>query len=87
MAGIKNFQVDRNKKTKADIVERGKNQRKKESKYEKTMSTVAERASLYRFRPDMMVKEYFGFSLKLFQVILLFAMQHNHYFMYLASRG
>jgi len=87
MASIKNFQVDRNKKTKADPVEAGKNMRKKESKYEKTMSVIALRVALYRFRPDMMIKEYLGFQLKMFQAILIFAMQHNHYFMYLASRG
>jgi len=87
MASIKNFQVDRNKKTNADPVEAGKNMRKKESKYEKTMNVIALRVALYRFRPDMMVKEYLGFQLKMFQAILIFAMQHNHYFMYLASRG
>lgn len=43
--------------------------------------------SFYRYRMDLFVKDYLGIQLKLFQVILIMAMQQNHFFMYLASRG
>lgn len=88
MTGIKNFQVNRNKNTKNhNMFTRGKNQRKEETKSERMMNGIASWASWYRFRMDRFAEEYLGFRLKMFQVFLLFAMQHNHYFMYLASRG
>lgn len=59
----------------------------RETAIEKTYRIAMDRVAIYRYRMDLFVSEYLGFNLKLFQVFLLFAMQHNHYFMYLASRG
>ncbi|MGG0667671.1 terminase family protein [Lederbergia citrisecunda] len=88
MAGIKNFQVHRNKATRGmNIFKTGRNFRKTESKSEKLMNGINIWASYYRFRMDIFVKDYLGIQLKLFQIILIYAMQNNHFFMYLASRG
>ncbi|RKJ54917.1 hypothetical protein D7X33_30785, partial [Butyricicoccus sp. 1XD8-22] len=88
MTSYSNFQVSRNKATKEkNIFSQGKNLRKQSSKSEKMMESIALWASWYRFRIDKFAEEYLGIKLKLFQIFLLFAMQHNHYFMYLASRG
>jgi hypothetical protein len=88
MAGIRNFQVDRNKSTRGmNIFKTGRNHRKKEPKTERLMDGINIWASWYRFRMDIFIKEYLGIQLKLFQVFLIYAMQNNHYFMYLASRG
>lgn len=56
-------------------------------KSQKTMETVAWRAGYYRENPHRFVEEVLGIHLKLFQKILLWAMMHYVYFMYLASRG
>ena len=53
----------------------------------KLMKTIAWRAGYYRANPHRFVKDYLGITLKLFQKILLYAMMHNNYMMYLASRG
>ena len=45
------------------------------------------RAAFYRYNPHRFVKDYLKIDLKLFQKILLYAMMHNHYFMYVAARG
>lgn len=37
--------------------------------------------------PQRFVKDYLNVKLKLFQKILLYAMMHNNYILYLASRG
>jgi hypothetical protein len=91
MAGIKNFQVDRNKSTRGiNIFRKSNNYNKKKnniSKSEKLMNGIGTWASFYRANPQRFVKEYLGITLKLFQAILIYMMMHNHYFMYLASRG
>lgn len=88
IAGIANFQVNRNKASKGtNLLSSGRNHRKNQSKSEKMMNGVAIWAGWYRFRMDIFVKEYLGIQLKLFQIILIYAMQNNHFFMYLASRG
>lgn len=88
MAGINNFQVDRNKATRGmNIFKTGRNFRKQETKSEKLMNGINIWTSFYRFRMDIFIKEYLGIQLKLFQIILIYAMQSNHFFMYLASRG
>lgn len=88
MSSYSAFQVDRNKsKNNKNIFTQGKNVRKQSSKSEKLMESIAVWASWYRFRIDKFAEDYLGIKLKLFQIFLLFAMQHNHYFMYLASRG
>lgn len=88
MAGYQNFQVNRNKfkKDSMGYLDRPKNN-KKNNKSDKLMEGAAIWAGYYRFRMDKFVEEYFGIQLKLFQVFLIYAMQHNNYFMYLASRG
>lgn len=87
MAGIKFFEVDRNKSHKGNnIFKKGRNFSKK-PKSERLMDGIGVWASFYRANPHRFVKEYLGINLKLFQIILIFMMNHNHYFMYLASRG
>ena len=56
-------------------------------KSERIMQGVAYWASFYRENPHRFAKDYLNISLKLFQKILLYAMMHNYYFMYIASRG
>ena len=57
-----------------------------QAKSEQIMNTIAWRAGYYRANPQRFA-EVLGFKLKLFQKILLYAMMHYHYFMYLAARG
>lgn len=56
-------------------------------KEQKIMETVAWRAGYYRRNPQRFVSDVLGIHLKLFQKILLWAMMHSNYFMYLAARG
>lgn len=58
-----------------------------QEKSERLMNGVAYWAAFYRSNPHRFCKEYLNVKLKLFQKILLYAMMHNNYFMYLASRG
>ncbi len=91
MAGHKNFQVIRNKATRGiNIFNKNKNFNKHSdnlTKSERLMNGIGIWASFYRANPHRFVKDYLGINLKLFQMILIFMMNHNHYFMYLASRG
>ena len=57
------------------------------AKEQKIMNTVAERAAYYRANPDRFVLEYLGIRLKTFQKILIWAMMHYYYFMFIAARG
>lgn len=87
MAGFNNFQVDRNKSHRGiNIFNKNKGFNKK-SKSERLMDGIGVWTSFYRANPHRFVKEYLFINLKLFQVILIFMMNFNHYFMYLASRG
>ncbi len=56
-------------------------------KSERIMNGVAAWAGFYRENPHRFVKDYLNVNLKLFQKILLYAMMHNDFFMYLAARG
>ncbi len=56
-------------------------------KEQKIMWTVARRAAYYRANPERFVSEVLGIHLKLFQKILLWAMMHYNYFMFIAARG
>lgn len=56
-------------------------------KSERIMNGIAIWCSFYRSNPHRFVEDYLHINLKLFQKILLYAMMHNHYFMYIASRG
>ncbi len=58
-----------------------------QDKASKLMEGVAYWGAFYRENPQRFVKDYLNVTLKLFQKILIFAMMHNNYFMYLASRG
>ncbi len=87
----KNFQVKRNKQTKAVGVFDKKRKYNKSSenltKSEKLMEGVAAWASFYISRPDIFADEYLGLSLKPFQKILLYVMMHYNYTALFASRG
>ena len=56
-------------------------------KSNRIMEGVAYWASFYRLNPQRFVRDYLNINLKLFQKILLYAMMHNYYFMYIAARG
>lgn len=56
-------------------------------KSERIMNGIAAWAGFYRENPHRFVKDYLNVNLKLFQKILLYAMMHNDFFMYLAARG
>ena len=61
--------------------------KKREGMTQTQVEVIINRVSLYRYRLDLFVEEFLGIQLKLFQIILLYLMQTNTYFMYLASRG
>lgn len=56
-------------------------------KEQKIMQTVAWRCAYYRANPERFVEEVLGIHLKLFQKILIWAMMHYNYFMFIAARG
>lgn len=56
-------------------------------KSQKIMDGIAAWCGFYRSNPHRFVKDYLNVHLKLFQKILLYAMMHNYYFMYIAARG
>ena len=67
---------------------RKKSQKEVEAdKSNRIMEGVAYWASFYRSNPQRFVEDYLHIKLKLFQKILLYAMMHNYYFMYIAARG
>jgi len=56
-------------------------------KSERIMQGIAIWTGFYRSNPHRFVKDYLNVNLKLFQKILLYAMMHNNFFMYIAARG
>lgn len=56
-------------------------------KSERIMNGIALWAGFYRANPHRFVVDYLNIKLKLFQKILLYAMMHNNFFMYIAARG
>ena len=58
-----------------------------QDKEQKIMNIVAWKAGYYRSNPHRYVEEVLGIHLKLFQKILIWAMMHYHYFMFIAARG
>lgn len=56
-------------------------------KSERILNGVAAWAGFYRANPHRFVVDYLNIKLKLFQKILLYAMMHNNFFMYIAARG
>lgn len=88
MASYSNFQVKRNKTSKGvNVFENGSNKRKPKSKSEKLNEGIGIWTSFYRANPHRWVRDYLGIELKLFQQILLYAMMHFHYLVYIAARG
>lgn len=57
------------------------------NKSERIMNGIAVWTSFYRANPQRFAKDYLNVNLKLFQKILIYAMMHNYYFMYIAARG
>ncbi|WP_323705870.1 hypothetical protein P3U41_05505 [Mammaliicoccus sciuri] len=64
-----------------------RNHRKEQTRDEAFMQGVGLWTSFYRANPHRFVEDFFGVKLKRFQVILLWAMMNNHFFMFIASRG
>lgn len=58
-----------------------------QDKAQKLMNTVAWYCAYYRANPQRYVSEVLGIHLKIFQKIILYAMMHNNFVMYLAARG
>jgi len=56
-------------------------------KSQKILQGVAKWCGFYRENPHRFCKDYLNINLRLFQKILIFAMMHNNYIMYLAARG
>lgn len=56
-------------------------------KSQRILNGIAAWCSFYRENPHRLCKDYLNISLKLFQKILIYAMMHNNYILYLASRG
>lgn len=56
-------------------------------KVDRMMKGIGIWGSFYRANPHRFCKDYLNIDLKLFQKILLFAMNKSNYFMYIASRG
>lgn len=75
--------IEQVQKTKKQVTAKDTQQ----SKADRTMETIAERASYYRANPQRFVEEFMGISLKLFQKILIYCMMHYDYFFFIASRG
>ena len=72
----------------SDSIKRKKSEKElANEKSDRIMQGVAAWASFYRANPQRFVTEYLNVHLKLFQKILLYAMMHNYYFMYIAARG
>ena len=66
------------KKTDTQIIQEG---------VDRTMQVIAKRASFYRANPQRFVKDYMNINLKLFQKILIWAMNKYDAFLFIASRG
>lgn len=91
MAGIINYQVDRNKNSKGqNQLAKTKNVSKvKEnmSKNERMRSQIKKWTTFYRLNMHRFVEHYFGIELFFFQKILLFFMNLNTFVMIVAARG
>lgn len=58
-----------------------------EDRARKVMTTIAHRASFYRANPHRLADDYLNIKLKRFQQIVLWLMNYDTNFMYLAARG
>ncbi|MEX0598794.1 MAG: hypothetical protein WD512_20085, partial [Candidatus Paceibacterota bacterium] len=89
---VKPFKIGKNKHRtgEKDIFSRSKNYDKTDrilSKSEKLRNGFKKWTSFYRANPHRFVEDYLGIKLKLFQLILLYMMNHANFFMYIAARG
>lgn len=73
--------------TMADVAHKKSEKEIINEKSRRIMEGIAAWTSYFRCNPQRFVKEYLNVNLKLFQKILLYAMMHNYYFMYIAARG
>lgn len=58
-----------------------------QEKADRILEGVAVWVSYFRSNPHRFAKDFLNLRLKLFQKILLYAMMHNNYMIYLAARG
>lgn len=58
-----------------------------EARERRVMNTVAQRASFYRANPHRLAADYLDIKLKLFQQLIIWLMNYDTNFMYLAARG
>jgi hypothetical protein len=58
-----------------------------QAKSDRMMEGIAAWVSFYRSNPHRFAKDFMNINLKLFQKILLYAMMHNNYILYVAARG
>lgn len=91
MAGIPNYQVDRNKNSKGqNQLSKSKNVSKVKdnmSKNERMRTKIKKWTSFYRLNMHRFIEHYFGIELFFFQKILLFFMNLNTFVMVVAARG
>ena len=84
------WQVARNKFSAKSLRYKGRNYNKSHTKYtksERLMNGIAKWCSFYRANPHRFCKDYLNIQLRPFQAIILYAMFHFHYVMYLAARS
>lgn len=55
--------------------------------YQRKLLRIANLAAFYRANPHRYVKDFLHINLKLFQKILIYLMNVNDYFMFIACRG
>ncbi|CAA4030292.1 phage protein [Staphylococcus aureus] len=70
-----------------DLFKLRRNKRNTKSRSEQTMENIAVWISFYRENPHRFVLDFMNINLRPFQCVLLWAMIHHQYFMFLASRG
>ncbi len=91
MAGIKNFEVGRNKNSKGtNVLKKVKSVSKvkdNQSKNERMRTQIRKWTTFYRLNLHRFVEHYFQIDLFFFQKILLFFMNLNTFFMLIAARG
>lgn len=89
MATHSNFSKN-NQQKKSDIFKQRRNLNKNmenATKSGKLMTGIGKWTSYYRLFPHLFVRDYLGINLKVFQMILIYYMNHYNYFLYIASRG
>lgn len=64
-----------------------RNHKKTQSKSKQAMENIAIWIAYYRANPHRFVLDFLGVNLRPFQCVLLWAMMHNEYFMFIAARG